>query len=380
MKIYCPACAFPVKSTSVIRIDNSGNYAGIGSGFIDAIANRLNVKMTPIPGLTWSQVIEKAKGGEIDVLPAVTRTSERDRYLNFTKPYLSFPVVIATNKKIPFIGSIKALEGYRVAVVKDYYTEDILRQDHPNLELVIYPTLEKALQELDAGRIDAFVDNMITISQEIARSGLENTVISASTEYTFELSLGVREDLPELVGILNKVIDDISSQEKAAIQSTWMSDVEVKLQFDVKAVLAWAIPIGGSIFLIIVLVVVWNRKLGREILERKRTEDQLRKLSSATENSPASVVVTDKGGTIEYVNPRFCDVIGYSAYEAIGQNPRVLKSGDLPESYYKELWDTILAGKIRCGRYSTRPNPANFRPKSLFQPKTSKSASAPKRI
>ncbi|NIT53318.1 MAG: hypothetical protein GWO41_11405, partial [candidate division Zixibacteria bacterium] len=73
------------------------------------------------------------------------------------------------------------------------------------------------------------VGNMVTISQEIVRSGLKNTRISASTEYTFDLSLGVRKDLPELIGILNKVIDDISSQEKAAIQSTWMSDVEVKI-------------------------------------------------------------------------------------------------------------------------------------------------------
>ncbi|NIW44119.1 MAG: transporter substrate-binding domain-containing protein, partial [Gammaproteobacteria bacterium] len=117
-------------------IDTNGNYAGIGSGFIEAISDRLNIKMTPIPGLTWSQVIEKAKAGEIDVLPVVTRSSKRDKYLNFTKPYLSFPVVTAVNKKTPFIGSIEDLEGYRVGVVKDYYTEDILRNDHPYLKLV----------------------------------------------------------------------------------------------------------------------------------------------------------------------------------------------------------------------------------------------------
>ncbi len=335
-------------------IDKSGHYAGVGSGFIDAISDRLKIKMTPIPGLTWTQVIEKSKAGEIDVLPAVMRTSERDKYLNFTKPYLSFPTVIVINKKMSFIGSIKGLEGYRVGVVKDYYTEDILRQDHPNLELVTYPTLEEALQKLDAGRIDAVVDNMITITQEIARSGLENIRVSSSTEYTFELSLGVRKDLPELIGILNKVIDDISSQEKAAITSAWMSDVEVKIRFDFKAILAWAIPIGGSVFLIITFVVVWNRKLGREIKERKRTEDQLRKLSSATENSPASVVVTDKNGNIEYVNPTFIEVTGYSAEEAIGQNPSVLKSGDLPESYYQELWDTILDGKVWRGEFKNQ--------------------------
>jgi PAS domain S-box-containing protein len=297
-------------------------YAGIGSGFIDAISDRLNIKMTPIPGLTWSQVIEKAKAGEIDVLPVVTRTSERDKYLNFTKPYLSFPVVIAVNKKTPFIGSIKDIEGYRVGVVKDYYTEDILRNDHTYLKLVTHATLAEALQELDAGDIDAFVGNMITISQEIARSGLKNTRISASTEYTFDLSLGVRKDLPELIGILNKVIDDISSQEKAAIKSTWMSDVEVKIRFDFKAILAWAIPIGAGAILIILFVVIWNRRLSNEITERKKAEEEAEKaailihekeaqLSTAINNMVGGIFMVDKDLNFQLTNEQFCELYDY---------------------------------------------------------------------
>ena len=303
-------------------IDENGNYAGVGSGFIDAISDRLKIKMTPIPGLTWTQVIEKAKAGEIDVLPAVMRTS-CDKYLNFTKPYLSFPTVIVINKKMSFIGSIKGLEGYRVGVVKDYYIEDILRQDHPNLELVTYPTLEEALQKLDAGRIDAVVDNMITITQEIARSGLENIRVSSSTEYTFELSLGVRKDLPELIGILNKVIDDISSQEKAAIQSAWMSDVEVKIRFDFKAILAWAIPIGGSVFLIIAFVVVWNRKLGREIKERKLIEEALlasdEKSRLLLESVGEGIFGVDLDGKVAFINPAANQMLGYGPEELIGK-------------------------------------------------------------
>ena len=94
-----------------------------------------------------------------------------------------------------------------------------------------------------------------------------------------------------------------------------------------------------------------RRELETQVQERTV---ELRKLSQATENSPASVVVTDKNGTIEYVNPTFCEVTGYSAEEAIGQNPSVLKSGDHPESYYKELWDTILSGKVWRGEFRNK--------------------------
>jgi PAS domain S-box-containing protein len=97
------------------------------------------------------------------------------------------------------------------------------------------------------------------------------------------------------------------------------------------------------------------RKLNEDLEKRvaERTVE-LRKLSRATENSPDSVVVTDKNGTIEYVNPTFSDVTGYSAKEAIGQNPRILKSGNLPDSFYKDLWDTILSGKTWRGELLNR--------------------------
>jgi PAS domain S-box-containing protein len=304
-------------------VDQKGNYAGITSGFVEAISDRLGIKMTPVPGLTWSQAHEKLKAGEIDLHPGVIRTPEREKYMNFTKPYLSFPIVTASNKNTPIFGTIQDLKGYRVGVVKDYYTEDILRHDHPYLKLVTYPTLSEALQELDAGHIDAFIDNLVVINQEINRSGLENIRISAPTAYAVDLSFGVRKDLPELIGILNKAIDDITSQEKSAIKSTWMTDVEVKVRFDYKAIMAWAIPIGGSVILIIVFIVVWNRRLGREITERKRTEAQLEQAEERSrlllESASEGIFGVGQDGLVNFINPAGLKMLGFDAEELIGQ-------------------------------------------------------------
>jgi PAS domain S-box-containing protein len=114
----------------------------------------------------------------------------------------------------------------------------------------------------------------------------------------------------------------------------------------------------GSILFAVFIDMHANRALQKsydelELRVEERTAE-LRKLSQATENSPVSVVVTDKNGTIEYVNPTFSEVTGYFANEAIGQNPNVLKSGDTPESYYKELWDTILSGNVWRGEFKNR--------------------------
>ncbi len=92
----------------------------------------------------------------------------------------------------------------------------------------------------------------------------------------------------------------------------------------------------------------------RDISERKLFENQLVKLSTAVEQSPAVVVITDPLGNIEYVNPAFTVLTGYSIEETKGKNPRILQSGLTPESVFKDLWETILSGKIWRGEFQNK--------------------------
>jgi two-component system cell cycle sensor histidine kinase/response regulator CckA len=78
-------------------------------------------------------------------------------------------------------------------------------------------------------------------------------------------------------------------------------------------------------------------------------EDSLRKLSRAVEQSADLVVITDRAGIIEYVNPAFERLTGYSRTEAVGRSPRILKSGQQPPELYRELWETILSGNVYRG-------------------------------
>ena len=91
-----------------------------------------------------------------------------------------------------------------------------------------------------------------------------------------------------------------------------------------------------------------------DITERKVAEESLRQLSSAVEQSPASIVITNVAGDIEYVNPKFLELTGYSMVEVLGQNPRVLKSGDRTPESYRALWETIQAGEAWHGDFHNR--------------------------
>jgi PAS domain S-box-containing protein len=91
--------------------------------------------------------------------------------------------------------------------------------------------------------------------------------------------------------------------------------------------------------------------------QRQKAEDTLRKLWRAVEQSADLVMITDRVGTIEYVNPAFEALTGYSAGEVLGQTPRVLKSGQQTPDLYKEMWETILSGNVfRCTMFNRKKN------------------------
>lgn len=91
-----------------------------------------------------------------------------------------------------------------------------------------------------------------------------------------------------------------------------------------------------------------------DLTETRELELKLRTMSQIVEQSPVSVVVTNTAGEIEYVNPKFTRVTGYTAEEAIGQNPRLLKSGEKSPGEYKDLWATITAGGEWQGEFHNR--------------------------
>lgn len=82
-----------------------------------------------------------------------------------------------------------------------------------------------------------------------------------------------------------------------------------------------------------------------DITERKKTEKELQKLSLAVQQSPVAVIITDVEGNIEYVNPKFSQITGYSFTEVLGKNPRILKSGSMSQQQYQELWQALNEGE-----------------------------------
>lgn len=303
-------------------VDDQGRYRGMSADYLALIQKRLGIACRVVPGLTCSQAIEKSKNGGVDLLAGLAHLNERDNYLNFSIPYISLPIIIAVHEKLPYFNELNDLAGYRIGVVKACYTQEKLTKDHPDLKTIPFLTLSQGLRALDEGKIDAFVDTLTTITHEINQSRLRNIKISAPTEYKLRLSFGVRKDWPELVEILNKGIKDISDEEKMLIKNTWMAPVEVKYGVNTKKILMWAVPWSIFLLLIFLFGFIWNRRLLKEVMERKRIQHEYqtseRKISAMSGAMDEALVMIDSLGRVSFWNPAAERLFGYTADEALG--------------------------------------------------------------
>jgi PAS domain S-box-containing protein len=251
--------------------DAEGSYQGISSDYVKILNERLGLKMEVMPGLSWPEVIEKARAKEIDVLPCVGRTGERINFLAYSFPYVDFHRVIITRTDAPFIGSLADLAGKKVAVQANSSHEGYLK-DNTEIAPHLYDTLQEALAAVSSGQPDVFIGNLASATYWIRKLNLTNLKVAAPvTDDPQSLYFAVREDWPELVAIINKGLASISAKEKNKIHRRWVS-IDYTPGISHQVLRKYLLRGGGIALLILVLILVWNYKLKKEINRRKKAE------------------------------------------------------------------------------------------------------------
>ncbi len=237
-----------------------GRYQGMASDYIRLLNQRLNLNMEVVHGLTWNEVIDSAKRGDIDVLPSVGMTAERAQYLTYTDSYLSFHRVIVTRDDAPFVAGMQDLGNLSVAVQKNsshhgYVTENT------DIAPILYDTLQESLLAVSGGEADAFVGNVASATYWIRKLSLTNLKIAAPVSTDVQsLHIAVRKDWPELISILQKGLNSISPRQRKLISEKWLS-VEYDTAMDYT--LLWKTILGFSI--VVVAVLLWNLMLNRKV-------------------------------------------------------------------------------------------------------------------
>ena len=256
-------------------INEAGEYVGMAADYMELIQKKAGFDFTLVVYPSWKKVVEEAKKQNIDVLAAITKSAQREEYLNFTTPHIKLPGMIIVSDRTTESVTIDDLKNMKVASPAGYVWFDLIGADHPEIKLLEAKNLKQGLRDLSFGLIDAVVADPATVTQVIKEEGLSNLRIGGETGYFFDLAFAARKDWPILRDILEKSIISISEEEHKAIFDNW-------IQFSGEGVISKNVLIGiGASFGVLILLALGFMLVNR--LLRKQVAKQTEELNQANE-------------------------------------------------------------------------------------------------
>ncbi|SLM28183.1 putative Histidine kinase [Desulfamplus magnetovallimortis] len=255
-------------------LDPNGSYSGIASDYLTILTQRVGLEFEVTENISWKDAVEKAQHKEIDLLPCVAITQERKAFLKFSRPYISFHRAIITRTDSPFLTGIDDIENMEVAVQRNSSHEGYLREN-TKIQPLLYDTLQKSLLAVSNGQAQAFVGNIASSTYWIRKLNLTNLKVAAPvSQDTQTLHIAIRNDWPELLGIVNKALASIEPEEENAIRNRWIN-IEYKPGIAPRIIWRYAMQIGAGALIILFVILIWNYKLQKEIQKRIEIDEKL---------------------------------------------------------------------------------------------------------
>ncbi|MBU2023444.1 MAG: transporter substrate-binding domain-containing protein [Gammaproteobacteria bacterium] len=237
-------------------LNEDGEHVGMSSDYYRLFEQMLSAKFELVKTKNWNQSVEFIQQKKCDMLALGMETPERKKYLNFTSHYLDVPLVVATRVDVPFINQILDLEGEKIGIIKGDAFVKILRGKYPSLKIVEVDDIYDGLDQVKNGQLFAYIDTLASIGYEFQSKYFGELKIAGKISENLRLSIAVRKDDITLLGILQKVVNNITNERHRKIFTKW---IPIKYEQDVNYKIVWQIVLAIVIFL--ALMIYWNRKI-----------------------------------------------------------------------------------------------------------------------
>lgn len=251
-----------------------GKLIGMSADYLKLLEDKLNVPFNVLPVQSWVQSVEFAKQRKCDIFSLAMKTPSRKEYMNFTSPHLSIPLVITTTTDKLFITDFKNVLQQKFGAVKGYAFTELLRLKYPGVKIIEYKNIHEGLAAVDKGKIYGFIDNLNSTAYQLQKKYISSLKITGRIDQQWELGVGVRNDDPMLLSILDKTLKSIDEKQKQKILNTWTS-VTYERESDYSYL--WKV---FALIIIIILVILYRykeiKKFNKELIEYN---ENLRRLS-----------------------------------------------------------------------------------------------------
>ena len=204
----------------------NGAHSGIAADYMAMFQKQLPIPIRLIPTQTWQESIHQAQERNCDILSLAASTTTRTKYMNFTPPYISLPVVIATTNDKIFINNIDDIAGEKVGIVRGYAIGEEMRSRHPQVEVIDVDSIRDGLQRVENGELYCYIDNLMAIADQIQKNFTGSIKICGRLDVGYNqvnLSVATRNDEPELREIFTKLVLSVTPEEKQAIYNKWVT-------------------------------------------------------------------------------------------------------------------------------------------------------------
>ena len=239
---------------------------------------RLNIPLKLVETENWTQSLEYVRDRKCDILSLLINTKERQNYMNFTKPYIVFSLVLVTKRNVNFISDLEDLENKKIGIQKNYAYSETISSNYPNLEIIKVKDLKDGLRKVERGELFGQVATYLSIAYAFQDEFYGSLQISGKFDEKVELSLGVRNDDLILLNIFDKMVNYISKETRQKIISKWVA-VESEKSIDYK--LFWSII---SFLVFILLLILYTYIIQRKYLNKvKKVKKEIEVLNSTLE-------------------------------------------------------------------------------------------------
>lgn len=203
--------------------NDQGKHIGMTADYMAILAKKIGVPIVLVNTTSWAQSIEYAKNRQCDIYSLAMETEERRQYMNFTRPYLAIPLVVATKTDKFFIADLTKITDKKLGVVKGYAFGEILRNKYPDMDIVDVDSLHHGLEMVAQDELYGFIGTLVTIGYEFQRNFVGELKIAGKFDENWQLGIATRNDEPYLQQVFDKAIASISEKQKQDILNQWLA-------------------------------------------------------------------------------------------------------------------------------------------------------------
>jgi signal transduction histidine kinase/DNA-binding response OmpR family regulator len=198
---------------------------GYSIDLLRLLAEKVGLTLEIVHGPSWNEFLDMLRNGQIDLIPSIARTPEREEYIDFSSPYVRIAdAIYARNDRAGGLRSMQDLQGKRVAVIQGAYQESNLRRLHPQIVPVPLPDAPAVLRAVAAGDVDAALENDKVAEFVIRREGLRNVVPAFHVDddgFGLDLCIGVPKTNLLLRSIFQKALASLSDKQFIDLSTKW---------------------------------------------------------------------------------------------------------------------------------------------------------------